>query len=159
MKDGEDEVLAVLAASAPRRWLGIGMLAGLGALLLWVAVAAPPELAFQALLIALGLGALALAVQMHAATQHRIELTATELRDSSGRRLALVGEIAGMDRGMFAFKPSNGFTLRLHRAEPLAWRPGLWWRIGRRLGVGGVTPGRQTKFMSEMLAAILAERD
>ncbi len=43
-----------------------------------------------------------------------------------------------------------------HRDE---WRPGLWWRVGRRIGVGGMTPASQTKFMSEIIAAMIAQRD
>jgi len=31
--------------------------------------------------------------------------------------------------------------------------------MGRRIGIGGMTPGSQTKFMSEVLAAMMATRD
>ena len=37
--------------------------------------------------------------------------------------------------------------------------PGLWWRIGRRIGVGGVTPASQSKVMADLITARLIERD
>jgi hypothetical protein len=40
--------------------------------------------------------------------------------------LARIDEIASLDRGTFAFKPSNGFLLRLSRKGTRVWRPGLW---------------------------------
>ena len=63
-----------------------------------------------------------------------------------------------MDRGAFAFKPSNGFMLKLSRKGPFAWEPGIWWRIGRRVGVGGVTPGTPAKVMAEMIQERITRR-
>jgi hypothetical protein len=37
------------------------------------------------------------------------------------------------------------------------WQPGLWWRLGKRVGVGGVAPGHQTKAMAQIIEALLAE--
>jgi hypothetical protein len=81
-----------------------------------------------------------------------IELTETEIRTSNGEVLARMDEILAVDRGAFAFKPSNGFTLKLNTKKPRAWAPGLWWRFGRRVGVGGVTSAGQAKFMAEQIA-------
>ena len=39
-----DEVLATAEASAARRWLGIGMLAAIGGLVIYVAFSSPPSL-------------------------------------------------------------------------------------------------------------------
>ena len=90
---------------------------------------------------------------------HGIVLTESELRSTEGDRIARVDEIEALDRGVLAFKPSNGFMVRTRTAQPRAWRPGLWWRVGRRVGIGGVTPGGQTKAMAEILAALMAERE
>lgn len=89
-----------------------------------------------------------------------IELTPTELRDGDGTVIARVADIEALDRGVFAFKPSNGFLLRTAAGtqDGNVWRPGLWWRIGRRVGIGGMTPGSQTKFMSEIISAMMASR-
>ncbi|MDW3222456.1 MAG: hypothetical protein R8G34_06130 [Paracoccaceae bacterium] len=155
----ETEVLATVAASAGRRFLGIGMLAFLGVLVIYVAFVSPPSFGWQMFLVALGVISLMMADAMRRSTAHRLELTKTELRDSGGIVIAKVENIVGIDRGTFAFKPSNGFLLRLKAPDARKWRPGLWWRVGRRVGVGGMTPGRQTKYMSEIIAVMLAERD
>ncbi|HBS51121.1 MAG TPA: hypothetical protein DEA05_14040 [Rhodobacteraceae bacterium] len=154
----DEEILVTVEVSAPRRWLGIAMLAGLGALVIYVALAAPPEPAWQAFLVVTGLGALWMAEKMRRATASRLELTREELRDSLRGRIVAIRDLEHMDRGFFAMKPSNGFLLRAAGTGTRAWAPGLWWRLGRRIGVGGVTAAAQTKAMSEVLAALMAER-
>lgn len=153
-----DEVLATVQASAPRRWLGIFMLASVGLLVIYVALATPPEPAWQVFLLVTGAGALWMAERMHRATMGRIELTETGLRDEDGTVIVALDDILSIDRGVFAFKPSNGFLVRTRSRGPRQWRPGLWWRMGRRMGVGGVTSAAQTKFMSEILSAMLQGR-
>jgi hypothetical protein len=154
----QDEVLAVIEASAVRRWMGVIMLAGLGGLVIYVAFATPPRLGWQVFLIVVGALALWMADKMRRATEHRIELTETEVRSSDGQVIAMVANIEKIDRGVFALKPSNGFMVRTTSSQSRAWRPGLWWRLGRRIGVGGVTSASQTKTMSEILAALLVQR-
>ena len=154
-----DEILAVVETSSARRWMGVIMLAGLGGLMIFIALAAPPEPVWQLFLIVMGVLSLWIAERMRRATEHRIELTEQELRSSEGLVIALVADIVHVDRGMFAFKPSNGFLIKLRRPGPRIWRPGLWWCSGRRIGVGGVTSASQTKVMSEILSALLATRD
>lgn len=155
----EPEVLATVKASMGRRFLGIGLLAVLGVLVIYVAFITPPTLGWRFFLIALGITALMMADAMRRSTAYVLELTRSELRDSGGIVIAEVAQITGIDRGAFAFKPSNGFLLRLENPGTRKWRPGLWWRVGRRVGVGGMTPGRQTKYMAEIIAVMLAERD
>jgi hypothetical protein len=154
-----DDVLARVHTSPLRRWLGVMLLLVLGAMLVWFALAQPPAgLLWQVVLLAAGMAALVLGVWMRAATAASLELTRDVLRDSEGTVLARIDEIAGVDRGAFAFKPSNGFLLRLNTQKPRRWMPGLWWRWGRRVGIGGVTPGYQTKHMADEIQALLAER-
>ncbi|MGR3760181.1 hypothetical protein ACUXV3_08600 [Roseobacteraceae bacterium NS-SX3] len=153
-----EEILATVEASAPRRVMGVAMLGSVGAILLYVALAVPPSALWQLFLLIVGAAALWLAARMWQATQLRIELTAAELRCSDGEVIAPVDEIEAIDRGFFAFKPSNGFLIRTRSPGPRRWRPGLWWRTGRRIGIGGVTPGSQSKAMSEILAAMIAQR-
>ena len=155
----DDNVLARLHASPIRRWLGVGMLGVLGAALIWLALSGPAQQGWARALLALaGLAAVALGDVMRRATAHGLELTRYALRDSSGRVLAEVDQIVRVHRGVFAFKPSNGFKLTLARAHDAAWMPGLWWRFGRQLGVGGVIPGTQAKYMAEVLEHLIAER-
>jgi len=156
----KDEVLTSVEASLPRRLFGVTMLLILGFLMFYLGISSPPaSLLWLAFLLVIGGLALWLALVMWRATELRIDLTRTELRSSDGEIIALVKDVASMDRGMFAFKPSNGFILRLRSRAGRRWRPGLWWRMGRRVGVGGVTPGSQTRIMADMLAALVHERD
>ena len=153
------EILATVHASAPRRLFGVTLNIVLGLLLIYIALIKPPaHMGWQAFLVLLGVTVLWLGQKMWYATQRVIELTETELRDSSGEVIAYVDQIVSIDRGMFAFKPSNGFIFKVKTAQPRAWNPGLWWRVGRRVGVGGVTPGSSTKMMADIIAAKLAER-
>lgn len=158
-KNHQDEVLARVQASVGRRVLGIGMLCFLAVLVIYVAIVSPPSLGWQLFLVAMGTGSLMIANAMRKSTSETLELTREELRDTSGEVLARVEEIVSIDRGAFAFKPSNGFLLRLSVPQNRSWRPGLWWRSGKRIGVGGMTPGRQTKYMAEIIGVMIAERE
>ncbi len=155
----DTEILAVVQASMGRRILGLGSLYLLALMVIYVAVVQPPDIGWQVFLFVLGGGSIWIAEMMRKATALSLELTNSELRDSEGTVLAQVEDIMSLDRGVFAFKPSNGFLLRLSKSEGRTWRPGLWWRLGNRIGVGGMTPGPQTKFMAEMIAAMIAQRD
>ncbi|MEO1557911.1 MAG: hypothetical protein AAFS01_15880 [Pseudomonadota bacterium] len=153
------QVLATIHASPGRRWLGVISMGFLGFVLLWIAFSTPPSLGWQAFLLAMGGAALWLATRMYQATSHRIELTEEGLHDSSGVLIAAFDDIQSMDRGFFAFKPSNGFLLKTKSPGTRTWRPGLWWRMGKRIGIGGVTPGHQSKAMAEIIAIRLAQRE
>jgi hypothetical protein len=69
-----------------------------------------------------------------------------------------IDQIRSVERGVFAFKPSNGFTIRLKSKAPAAWQPGLWWRAGRSVGVGGVTSSTPAKFMAEQIHDLITSR-
>ena len=154
-----DEILARVHASLPRRVFGVGMLLIFGGMLLYTALASPPaNPAWRIFLVGAGLSGLFLADKMRRATANVLELTETELRCSDGTRLAGTEEIEALNRDLFAFKPSNGFTLRLNRKVPATWQPGLWWGFGHRIGVGGATSAFQTRAMAEILSAMLARR-
>lgn len=155
----DDEILATVQASAPRRAFGVGVLAALGLILIYVALSQPPSNpAWAVFLLLIGAGALWSGYRMRATTRARLELTQTELRSSDGTVIAQIANIQSLDRGTFAFKPSNGFMLHLKTETPRRWRPGLWWSFGRRVGVGGVTAAAQTKAMAEMISALIATR-
>lgn len=156
---GDTEILATVEASPARRVMGVGMLAALGLLTLSVGMSSAPGFGWQVFLVAIAAASLWMAYRMWQATAHRVELTPLGLRCSDGVEIVSIADLEVMDRGFFAFKPSNGFLMRARTAAPRAWYPGLWWRTGRRIGVGGVTPGSQTKTMTEIIAALIVERD
>ena len=155
----DDEILATVEASPARRIMGVSMLAALGFLTLYVGMSTAPGLPFQVFLVVIAGISLWLAYRMWQATAHRVELTPLSLRCSDGVEIVSISDLQVLDRGFFAFKPSNGFLMRARTKAPRAWYPGLWWRTGRRIGVGGVTPGSQTKAMTEIIAALIVERD
>ena len=147
-----DDPIAQLTASPIRRLFAYGVVFTLGALLILLAFAQPPNFGWQIFLIVLGAGALFVAERLRRATQLGLILTEVDLRDTSGRILTRIDNISSVDRGVFAFKPSHGFVLRLHAAGESAWAPGLWWGYSKRIGVGGVTPSGPAKFMAEQIA-------
>ncbi len=153
-----DEVLARLSAAPLRRWFGVVSLIFLGGLLIYVAAATPPAPVWQILLVALGAGAMLLAHAMFRATALTLTLTRAGLEDSAGNMIARMDEIRSVERGAFAMKPSNGFVLNMNRPQARRWRPGLYWCLGKRVAVGGVTPGHQTKPMADAIAILVAER-
>lgn len=148
----EDGVYARVGASPARRIFAYAVLFGLGALLIYLPLVQPPAVIWAVVMIACGIGSILMAERLRRATMNEILLTDTEVRDSDGTVLALLDEVRLVDRGVFAFKPSNGFTLVLANKKPRSWAPGLWWRVGRRVGVGGVTSAGQAKFMAEQIA-------
>ncbi len=157
-KPDENGVYARVHASPARRVFAYAVLFVLGALLIYLPLVQPPSVLWTIVMLGMGLSALWGAEMLRRATTNVIELTETEVRDSSGIVLAHMDEIELVDRGVFAFKPSNGFTLVLRSKKPRGWAPGLWWRLGRRVGVGGVTSAGQAKFMAEQIAFRLTSR-
>ena len=150
----QEEVILTVKASAPRRAFGVGLLLFLGLLLIYLAFSGEAQgFDIKFFLVIMGGGALYLAERMRQATNEVIELTGTQLRTSRGEVLAELDQVLRVDRGTFAFKPSNGFIMVLRAAGPRRWQPGMWWRIGRRVGVGGITSAAQAKAMAEVIQA------
>jgi len=152
-QNSPDGMIAIIVApSPPRRWLGIGFLVLCGCLLGITGLTALPTggLYAGAQLLA-AFGSFWAAWRIHAATSHRIELVGDEIRSTDGTLIAHVDNVQRVDISMFAFKPSNG--LLLHLLEPMdkRWQPGLWWRFGRRIGIGGCTPKYQARKLAEAL--------
>jgi len=155
----DDTVIATLQASGIRRIFAYGAVFVLGAMLILLAFIQPPTFGWQVFLIALGAGALVVAERLRRATMIGLVLTEDALMDSTGDVLTPLDNIKSVDRGAFAFKPSNGFVLRLRTPLGRTWAPGLWWRYSTRIGVGGVTPSGPAKYMAEQIALRIAARD
>ncbi|ROU03356.1 hypothetical protein [Histidinibacterium lentulum] len=144
-----------LESSPPRRLFALGVLYGLGALVLLLAFGPVPGLAAR--LALLGLGGLILwqAERMRRGTAVAVVLTGEGLFESGGRVIARRAEMLRVDRSLFAFKPTNGFLVHLSGSAPAVWSPGLWWRIGRRVGIGGVVAGAEARAMADRLSLLL----
>ena len=107
----------------------------------------------------LGVAILALAQKGWRGSAQGIVLDETGLHQEDGTPIAPIDDIATVDRALFSFKPSNGFIIRLHQPIGAAWSPGMWWRVGRRVGIGGITGGADTKIVADALSFMVAERD
>ena len=152
-------ILAELRPSPPRRLVGVAILGMLGASMIYLALAYPPSaLGWTAFLLGFGALCLWLTVRMWQSTVQGLVLTREVLRDHTGTVLARVDQIRAVKRGVFAFKPAGGFTLMLTQPIARGWAPGLWWRLGRSVGVGGVTHRHEARYMAEVLDALIAER-
>ncbi|MCP5087653.1 MAG: hypothetical protein GY952_12720 [Rhodobacteraceae bacterium] len=153
------EILAKLEPSLGRRWFGVVLLTLVGVLLLYVCFFHPPQvLAGKIGLLVIAVGFLWQAQWNLRVTKTGLVLTREGLFDNDGKQICALYNMMEIDRGLFAFKPSNGFLIRLHEAEPNAWAPGLYWRLGRRLGIGGATKAVQAKAMAELLEVLILER-
>ena len=153
-----ERIVAEAQASGGRRIFGLASLIGLGGLLTWLALSQNMDVQWRALLLALALGGFLLGAAFWRATELRLTLTETALLDSRGRIVASVAEVQKVDRSAFAMKPSNGFVLTLAHRGTRVWCPGIWWRLGRRVAVGGVLPGHETRAMADALAILVADR-
>lgn len=155
----KSEILATITPSPIRRHFAYGMLAILGALTLYLAFVTAPAFGFRLFLLIVGVLILVAAERMRRATSMVLTLTKDGVTDSAGQVLFTIDDVAKIDRGLFAFKPSHGFVVLTKQAQGFAWAPGMWWRIGKRVGVGGVTPSGQAKFMAERMAMLVAGGD
>ena len=148
-----DEALAVITPSLFRRGMAVGLLGALGVVLVYLALGGEEAgFGLRALFLALGTGALVLAERVWRTTAASLVLTEAGLFEDNGRLLCTSEDMAAIERGAFAFKPSNGFAIKLARPGSRAWAPGLWWRMGRRLGVGGGVSKSEAKAMADLIS-------
>lgn len=106
-------------------------------------------------LAALGLMFAFIAWRLYAATADQLLLTRDGLVTASGETIASFDNIDKIDRATFAIlKPSNGFAINLKTSMPRGWAPGLWWRMGKRVGIGGATNPGQGKAMADMMTTL-----
>lgn len=147
-----ENVIARMQPSLPRRVVGCGLLVALGLFFLAVATqslaGSPAVMVFLIVFAALILW---LAVKLWQGTTVGLELTETEFRDTTGRVLVRLDQISSVERGALALKPAGGFTIVTKTSGPRGWVPGLWWRAGNRIGVGGVTHRHEARFVAELM--------
>lgn len=149
------EIIAELGVSPPRRVMLLAVLFGLGGLLVALGFLGDASFVGRVVLVVVGVLTLASAEKIRRAPNVTLQLTQEGLFQSDGTLVAAIGQFESVDRGAFAMKPSNGFTLTLSEPQTRAWVPGLWWRIGRRVGVGGTASAGAAKFMAEQIAFVI----
>ncbi len=158
MTEDDNDIIASIEASAIRRLVGVGALYGTGMAMIYATLTDPLGLRWSLVILVMAVGVFAMAEALRRATRGKVVFRPDGLMDEDGRVLAHIDDIARVDRGALTFKPSNGFTVKLKSKQPRGWAPGLWWRYGRSLGVGGAVSAIQTKFMAEQIAFALAQR-
>lgn len=153
------EIIAKLEPSLGRRWAGVVALTLAGLTLIGTVVLRRPDSVFVTFIAILLGGVFLWQAQWNLrVTRLGLYVTRQGVYDSDGQMIVALSDIEEVDRGLFAFKPSNGFLLRLFRPEKARWAPGLYWRIGRRMGVGGATNPAQTRKLAETIEMLLMER-
>ena len=154
------EIIARLQIAPFRRWAGVIVLALIGVGLIYSGLVYPPSTLLGRLAIFL-LGFLVL-LQAYWNLQVRsgsLILKEDGLWVEDGPQLAALDNIETVQVSAFSIKPSNGFAVVLRSPVRFKWVPGLYWCVGRRIGVGGATHPSQAKAMAELLSRLIMDRD
>lgn len=152
-------VIAHMYVSPLRRFVGLALQLLMGAGLILIAAARPPASpVYLLLLLVIGGAMLFSAWRFWQATSAGLVLTDTDLRDTNGTIICTLDEIDKIERGTFAIKPANGFTLRLKSRQRRGWAPGLWWRLGKMVGIGGATNRNAAKSLAEAIDVLKSPR-
>ena len=153
------EILVKLEVAQGRRMFGVISITGLGITLLYIAAVYPPSIVLSLLtLIITGALFIWAGVRLYRSTDNTIVLTREAITTQSGHVLCRLEDINRVDRGFFAFKPSNGFLVSLKQRGERSWAPGMWWSFGKHIGIGGVTSPRQSKEMVSIIQILLTEK-
>ncbi len=154
------DIIARLQISQGRRWAGVIVLGLIGVGLIYSGLVYPPATLLGRLAIFL-LGSLLL---LQAYWNLQVKSGALILKEDGlwvegGAQLAALDNIETVQVSAFAIKPSNGFAVVLKQPVRSKWVPGLYWCVGRRIGVGGATNPSQSKAMAELLSTLIIERE
>jgi len=109
--------------------------------------------------IALALAGIYGALRFWQATATGLELTLTELREAGGRQVVMMEEVVSVERTAFGIvKPTNGFVIVTRSKSTSTILPGIWWRFGKLIGVGGLTGQGEGKAMAELMQELIKRR-
>lgn len=134
------------------RWIMLAAIVVLFAMTLIASIDFMSRATFPALVLALFAAVIGWFGQALLFTKARaVIFEGDRLYDDSGVEICHLDNVAEIEKGLHLFKPSSGFVLKLRTRQPAGWSPGLWWRVGHRVGVGGATPGRRAKAMADAI--------
>jgi len=151
----QNDVLAEVGISSARKLLLVLALFGLGVVLVGIAFRGEATFLARAVLFFVGSLSMYQGDKIRRTPDLSLQLSKDGLFQSDGVLVASAEHFKSIDRGALAMKPSNGFVLVLSEKQPRAWAPGLWWRLGKRVGVGGVANAGAARFMAEQIAMTL----
>lgn len=149
-----DGIILSIGPSPARRYFAVICFVALAVVLIGLVVQGSPSILWQAVFLGTAIASLLGAKRLYQGTEDEVELTRTELRLRSGRLLTTIDNVNVVERGPFAFKPSNGFLVRLHAPCGKGWTPGLFWQRGTYLGIGGAINAGHTRAMAEAITAL-----
>lgn len=153
------EIRARIEVSRSRYWLTLAAIVALVLVLAGLAVDPGLGALMRSLFAALALALAALAAALLARGRGGLTLTEDGLRDDAGHEVCTWSAIRAVNRGLSPIRPSKGFLIYLNAPAPRGWHPGLWWRWGTRIGVGGMVAGRQASFMADLMTLHLKIAD
>ncbi|MEM9717205.1 MAG: hypothetical protein AAF826_11880 [Pseudomonadota bacterium] len=155
----EDLITLVASVSPARKFFGVFSLS-------------VPTVLFAALLvqgafntpiaIIIGIGLMVAfawaAWRMFSAPNFGIVFDGTLLATEDGENLAHVDDIATVQNGLFALRPTNGFMLVLKEPGKRTTRPGVVWQQGRSLGIGGILQSEPAKAIGRAVQEAVESR-
>jgi len=154
-----DEILIGVDASPIRRLIGVMALLALCAIVLWHGYQRYSDSGEGLITMLIALAGIYGALRFWQSSSIGLVLTPTELRETGGRQVVRVADITSVNREAFGIiKPTNGFVIVTRESLPAAISPGIWWRLGRRIGIGGLTGAGEGKAMAELLQEMLKWR-
>ena len=69
-----------------------------------------------------------------------------------------MSDIARVDVSPYTFKSANGFIVLLKTQSSFKSIPGLYWRLGKRISIGGLVSKNESKFLSGALLRFLEKK-
>ena len=136
---GNEKQLAIINPPVIKRYFFTLLSLILAVLLLYEGVAIYFVSGERLGFILVGLFLLGLTYLFYFNTGKALILYEDRLVSTDGELLFELKNIASIENGLFSFKPSNGVLFRLKEPMRVKWRLGLWWRFGKRVGIGGCT--------------------
>ena len=76
-----------------------------------------------------------------------------------GSIICEIGDIERIDVSPYTFKSANGFIVILKTKSSFKSIPGLYWRLGNRLSIGGLVSKNESKFLSQTLLGFYEENE
>ena len=67
-------------------------------------------------------------------------------------------EIDRVDASPYTFKSANGFIIILKTKNSFESVPGLYWKLGKRISIGGLVSKNESKFLAGLLMQFLEKQ-